>query len=131
MLEDVHALSGSDKVPADKLALSGAGGTGRTGKMQATIGVDLDALPQVMQTFGAEGPTVGSGETTLAHEDWRSNPLFGFVSAAPGIAAGIAGDLGDDLGPHGGLEGFLAAVVVAILALSSGDKGQLKYRFVL
>ena len=132
LLHRDHGLSGSNTVPAELLGLSGTGGAGVGGKLQATIGVDLGSLSQVMGVFGARGPTIGDAPTSLAGGEARENRFFQFLSAAPAIAALVADDLaGESLGPRGKLEGFLSALVVAVLSLSSNARDQLKYRFVL
>lgn len=134
LLHAAHGLSGSETVPAERLGLSGVGGTGTRGKMQATIGVDLGALSQVMATFGAQGPTIGDPPESLAALTARDNRLYQYVDRAPRIAAVIADRLETATalpGPRASVEGFLSAVVLAVLALGFDAKDQLKYRFVL
>jgi len=129
-----HQLSGSDDVPPQQLAFSGTGGMGLGGKMQATIGVDLGALPQVMNVFGAAGASINEGSTGLAQNKTRNHPLYQLVDQAPRIAAAVVDVLessGQLPGPRAKADGFLASLVMAILALASDATGQLKYRFVL
>jgi hypothetical protein len=138
-----HQLSGSAGIEAKDVLLSG-GAAGGALKMQATAGIPLADLPEVLERLGRDVPHETPEETAAREPDRKliqdltqPNEPLKVQGMVPDLARQVVGELRNhaDLatplaGDAAALTGFLAAVMLSLKLLQRpGGAGRpIKYR---